>query len=118
VDPAAESLRVVSIVAFLVYGVACVSGRSMVAEFERFGLARFRVMTGALEVLGALGLLVSYAVPELLALAAGGLGLLMFLGVLTRIRVRDPLPALLPAFLLMVANGYLAAAGWSAAAPF
>ena len=102
-----EASRIVSLVAFLVYGVLCVTGRSMVEEFRRFGLERFRVTTGAFEVLGALGLLASYAVPELLPLAAGGLALLMLLGVLTRVRLRDTLPQIAPAFVLMVMNGYL-----------
>lgn len=114
---ALESLRVVSIVAFLGYGLAVVAGRSMVAEFERFGLARFRMLTGALEVLGALGLLASYAVPILLPLAAGGLALLMFLGVLTRIRVRDSVLQTMPAFALMLSNGVLAAAPYLSAPP-
>ncbi|MEM6672440.1 MAG: DoxX family protein [Planctomycetota bacterium] len=116
-DLALEALRVISIVAFLGYGVACVAGRSMVKEFERFGLARFRVLTGVLEVLGALGLLASYAIPDLLPLAAGGLALLMLLGVLTRIRVRDSLGAMLPAIVLMLANGALVAHAVAEAAP-
>ena len=114
---ALETLRVLSIVAFLGYGVACVMGRSMVGEFERFGLARFRVLTGVLEVLGALGLLVSYAIPVLLPLSAGGLALLMFLGVLTRLRVRDSIAQTTPAFVLMVTNGVLAAAPYLGSAP-
>lgn len=102
-----EALRALSIVAFLAYGSLCVAGKSMVGEFERFGLARFRVLTGVLEVLGALGLLVSYAIPALVPLAAGGLSLLMFLGVLTRVRLRDSLAQIFPAFALMVVNAYL-----------
>lgn len=108
---ALEALRIVSIASFLVYGVACLGGLSMVDEFERFGLARFRILTGALEVLGALGLLASYAFPALLAVSAGGLSLLMFLGVLTRIRVRDALATMAPAAFLMIVNGCLVAVG-------
>jgi len=102
-----EALRVLSIVAFLAYGSLCVAGKSMVSEFERFGLSRFRVLTGTLEVLGALGLLASYAIPVLAPLAAGGLSLLMFLGVLTRLRIRDTLAQIFPAFALMLVNATL-----------
>jgi hypothetical protein len=112
-DPVFEALRLLSIVAFLTYGGLCVAGRSMVGEFERFGLARFRVLTGSLEVLGALGLLGSYAFPGLVPLAAGGLSLLMLLGVLTRLRVRDSLAQISPALALMLVNAYLAWARWN-----
>lgn len=108
-----ESLRVLSIVAFLGYGSLCVAGRSMVSEFERFGLARFRVLTGVLEVLGALGLLASYAIGALVPVAAGGLSLLMFLGVLTRVRLRDTFGQIFPALALMAVNAYLVYA-WAA----
>ena len=103
-----EACRVFSIGAFLIYGFLCLGGRSMVDEFERFGLARFRVLTASLEVLGAVGLLASYAIPVLAPIAAGGLALLMFLGVLTRIRVRDSLAVTLPALILLVMNAYIA----------
>jgi hypothetical protein len=109
-----EALRVLSIVAFLGYGSLCVAGRSMVSEFERFGLARFRVLTGVLEVLGALGLLGSYLIPTLIPVAAGGLSLLMFLGVLTRLRLRDTFLQILPALALMATNAYLVIA-WAGA---
>ena len=79
----------------------------MVDEFERFGLSRFRRLTGALELLGALGLLASYLFPPLTIAAAGGLTLLMILGVATRIRVRDPALVTLPAVLLLAANLYI-----------
>jgi hypothetical protein len=46
----------VSSTLFLFYGVACLSFQGMKRDFERFGLSRFRVLTGTLEVLGALGL--------------------------------------------------------------
>ena len=109
-----EVCRLLSAVAFLGYGSLCVAGRSMVSEFERFGLARFRVLTGVLEVLGAVGLLVSYAIPALVPLAAGGLSLLMFLGVLTRVRLRDSFVQILPALGLMLVNAYLVYAPTSA----
>jgi hypothetical protein len=44
--------------------------------------------------------------PALL-LAAAGLTAMMVLGVITRVRIRDPLVAALPAFSLGVLNGYI-----------
>ncbi len=107
------SLTVLSGVAFVVYGISCLASQSMVREFTRFGLARFRVLVGALEVLGGAGLLIGlwYHLP-LLAASAAGLALLMALGVGVRLRMRDGVLLTLPALVLFVVNGYLAVHAW------
>ena len=99
--------KILSIVLFLYYGTGCLVSQSMVAEFERFGLARFRRLTGALEVMGALGLLAGYFFPPLVLIASGGLTLLMVLGVATRIRVRDSVVEMLPALILLMVNLFI-----------
>lgn len=113
---AVEACRIVSVVVFIVYGGLCLHRSAMVSEFERFGLGQLRVLTGWLEILGGLGLLVSLWIPGLLLFAAGGLGLLMFFALAARVRVGDSISQMSPAFLLMVANGFLAlhASGGSA----
>ncbi len=103
-----EVATALSVLVFLFYGVAVLFAKGMKAEFERFGLSRLRLLTGALEVLGALGLVAGQFIPQLVIPAAGGLTLLMALGTLTRIRVRDSLLETLPAVILMVVNAYLA----------
>jgi hypothetical protein len=102
----------VSAVLFLVYGLLCLFSGSMKVEFERFGLVRFRRLTGALEVLGGVGLLVGTRVPEVLLVASAGLALLMLLGVIARVRVRDSLLETLPAAVLMVANVWIVVVAW------
>ena len=47
-----------SVLLFLYYGVDCLFSDGMVVEFERYGLSRFRRLTGSVEVLGAVGLAV------------------------------------------------------------
>jgi len=108
-SPATEACRVVSIVAFSGYGVFCLTSPLMVAEFERYRVPGLRVLTGWLEIAGALGVLGSYWRPELLAPAAGGLALLMAFAVATRLRIRDSLLQSTPAFALLLSNGFLAA---------
>lgn len=103
-----QACWVVSAIVFLGYGGMCLHPTAMASEFERFGVARFRVLTGSLEILGGLGLVVSYQLPALLPFAAGGLALLMFFALLARIRVRDSFFQMSPALLLMVGNGFLA----------
>lgn len=119
--PAAEACRVASIAAFSGYGVLCLTSPAIEAEFERYRLPQLRVLTGWLEIAGALGLTASYWVPELLAPAAGGLALLMAFALAARVRVRDSLVQMAPALALLVSNGFLAVttldAGRGAAPP-
>ena len=48
-------LVVFSSVSFLFYGLSCLFTRYMRQEFERFGLVKFRLLTGVLEVAAAFG---------------------------------------------------------------
>jgi uncharacterized membrane protein YphA (DoxX/SURF4 family) len=113
-----QTSKVISIVAFLVYGLSCLFSQGMAAEFERFGLSRFRRLTGALEVVGALGLLAGYLFAPLVPAASAGLTLLMVLGVITRVRVRDPLVEILPAIVLLLINVFILAHSIRLAASF
>jgi hypothetical protein len=76
----------------------------MKMEFQRYGLSQFRKLTGSLELLGGTGLIVGQFYSPLTILSASGLSLLMFLGVIVRIRTRDPFIEILPAFILMILN--------------
>lgn len=79
----------------------------MKKEFKRFGLEKFGVLTALLEIIGAIGLLVGFILTPILIISAGGLALLMFLGLLARARVKDSLRVALPAILFMVLNAYI-----------
>lgn len=76
-------------------------------EFIRFGLTKWRVLTGVLQVLGALGLAFGIFYATLAVTAAFGLALLMLLGFITRIRIKDGILESAPAFGLMLLNMYL-----------
>lgn len=77
---------------FLLIGSAAVAGMKMLVEnFRRFGYPQwFRVVTGSLEVLGGIGLLIGILLPWLAELASAGLTLVMLGAVLTHLRTRDP----------------------------
>lgn len=100
----------ISIVLFAWYGMGCLLSEHMVQEFERYRLARFRVLTGMLQVAASVGLVVGHFYRPILLLSAGGLATMMLLGVITRIRIRDPLYAAIPAFALCVLNAFIFAA--------
>jgi len=107
-----SGLAVVSGVAFLAYGTACLRSAAMVREFERFGIEHLRTLTAVLEIAGGAGLLLGLGFLPLLMAAAFGLSLLMLLVVVARFRLRDRVSLTLPAVLLFLVNGYLALEAW------
>lgn len=98
---------IVSGLVFLFYGVVCCFSVQMKSEFKRFGLPKFAILTGILEILGGLGLLVGLQVPFVLLLSSGGLALLMMQGVGVRIKIKDSVLLSTPAFVLMLLNFYI-----------
>ncbi len=102
-----ESARALSAIAFLFYGIACLVTPRMDAEFKRYGLARYRRLIGAVECLGALGLLVGHFNRPVLVLAAAGLTLTMLMAIVTRIRIGDSLARTLPAIVLLALNAFV-----------
>ncbi|NVO31344.1 DoxX family protein [Hymenobacter lapidiphilus] len=96
-----------SSLAFLGYGIGYFFSAKLQAEFVRYGLAKFGPLTGALEILGALGLLVGLWVPLILLVASGGLALLMLLGFGVRLKIKDGFWESLPSFLFMLVNGWI-----------
>ena len=105
-----EIAQDVSIALFACYGMSCFLLKRMVAEFERYRLARFRVLTGMLQVAGSVGLIVGHFCRAILLFSAGGLAAMMFLAVITRLRIRDPLYAALPALALFALNVFIVVA--------
>lgn len=93
--------------AFLGYGVTCLFSGHMVSEFERYGLARFRVLTGVLQLMAAAGLLIGLRLPMIGALAASGLALQMLLGFAVRIKIQDGFWQSMPAFVFCLVSGWL-----------
>ncbi len=102
-----EILILVSSISFLVYGITYFTSSKMKEEFERFNLAKVGALTATLELLGALGLIVGLFQPIILLISSGGLSLLMLLGVLVRIKVKDSLWVTLPAFFYMLLNAFI-----------
>lgn len=79
----------------------------MKSEFKRFGLEKLGALVAVLELLGAFGLLVGMRLHPLLLVSAGGLAILMLLGVAVRIKMKDSLLISLPATFYMLLNAYI-----------
>ena len=76
----------------------------MILEFERYRLAKYRVITGILQLLGSACLFLGVKWPLFAILGASGLALLMLLGFITRMRIKDSFIQSFPSFFYMVLN--------------
>lgn len=101
------ALILVSSLSFMAYGTTYFTSTRMKEEFKRFGLEKIGPLTAILELLGATGLLVGLKYQPVLLLSAGGLALLMFLGIVVRMNVKDGLLVSLPALFYMLLNAYI-----------
>ena len=94
--------------AFLFWGASLLVSSAMVVDFERFGLTSFRTVTGVLEILGGLGVLVGLRYRGMAPFAAAGLCVLMLLGALVRLRAGDSPVQAVPAAVLCALNAWIA----------
>jgi DoxX-like family len=101
------ALVFISSLSFMGYGIAYFYSKKMKGEFKRFGLAKVGALTAFFEILGALGLLIGLKINSILLVSAGGLAVLMLLGVAVRIKVSDTLLVTLPALFFMILNAYI-----------
>lgn len=96
-------VKVVLFVFFLMTGTKIISGK-MADEFKRFGLPSFfNFLTGAFEIVGAIGMLIGIWIPTVALLAGLLLGGTMLAAALTLIVLaRDPFKKAIPALVLFV----------------
>ncbi len=96
-----------SALSFLFFGYACLTAPYMVTEFKRYGLSRYRKLNGYLQLAGGVALIWGFFFKPLALLGSAGLGLLMFLGLIFRIRIKDSVLQSSPAFFYMLLNGFI-----------
>lgn len=101
------SLTLLSAITFIGYGVVCIFHGHMTQEFQRYGMSKYRVLTGYLELLGGVGSILGLLYTPIYILSTGGLAMLMLMGVVVRLRIQDPLLQIAPAAVLMTLNVYL-----------
>ncbi|MFN3693602.1 MAG: DoxX family protein [Ignavibacterium sp.] len=94
----------VSGISFIIYGILLLNSLEMQNEFKRFGLEKFIKLTGVLELLGRIGMLVGLKYDIILLISSGGLTLLMLLGFGVRIKLRDGFWLSFPSFFFMALN--------------
>ncbi len=80
----------------------------MVEDFDRFGYPQwFRVVTGGIEVGGALGMLVGFFRPSITPFAGLLLAATMTGAVATHIRIKDPAQNVLPPTVLLAMTTFV-----------
>ncbi len=97
-----------SAISFIFYGINCLAKSKMKSEFIRFGLQKWRILTGTLQLLGGFGLVIGlYVSLWLTALSALGLSILMFMGVGVRTSIGDNMLSSFPALIFGLLNIYI-----------
>ena len=102
-----DLLLIFSGVSFLFYGISCLTSAFMANEFIRYGIPQFRKLTGVLQLLGALGIIIGFWVGHLQLISTIGLSFLMLLGIFTRIMIKDDFIKTFPAIFYFLLNAYL-----------
>ena len=97
----------ISSFSFLAYSISYFVSPHMKSEFKRFNLEKLGLLTIVLEIIGAIGLLVGLQFKPLLLMASGGLALLMLLGVIVRLKLKDSFWVSLPAIFYMLLNAFI-----------
>lgn len=98
-------LLVILTLAFLMFGWMKFTSPQMVEGFKHFGLPQwFRVVTGIVEVIGAILLFAGIWLNSLALIGAIVLGATMIGAVITHIRAKDPLSASTMPIILLALN--------------
>ncbi|MFT4800687.1 MAG: hypothetical protein ACI93N_000449 [Flavobacteriaceae bacterium] len=99
----------ISSLAFIYFGINCFYSEFIISEFKRYDLPTYRKLTGFLQLLGAIGLIVGlYLNPIILFLASIGLSLLMSAGFAVRLKIKDNFIQSSPSFIFAALNLWIA----------
>lgn len=94
-------------ISFLIYSIKCLVSAHMKREFARYGMERYRRLTGLTQFLAVVGLSGGLIFPLAGAAAAAGLTTQMLLALVVRRRINDGVRECLPAFIFGAVNAWL-----------
>ena len=101
------SVIILSGLSFIIYGILLFYSKKMQEEFIRFKLEKFILLVGALELLGGVGVLLGIKYNWILIFSSLGLGVLMLLGFITRLKLKDSFLLTFPSLFFMLLNFYI-----------
>ena len=99
-----EYLQLFTSISFLFYGILSFTSHKMKNEFKRWGISRFRIIVGISQLAGSIGLILGFLYPLFTLLAAIGLSILMLLGFILRLKLREGVLKSSPAFIYFIIN--------------
>jgi len=111
-----ECAQAISAIGFLAYGIACFQMQRMRDEFVRYRLPHLRVLTGLLQIIAGIGLLLGYVYPVCALVSSLGLSLMMLVAIWVRVRIRDPFSGFLQALLCFFLNLFVFHGYWTGTA--
>jgi hypothetical protein len=100
-------LTIFSGLSFLIFGYLCFFSVYFKSEFNRYGIPNHRKTTGFFQSLGGASLIIGIFIDELGVIASFGLTVLMCLGVIVRLRIRDGLLKTMPAIIYATLNALI-----------
>ena len=102
-----EMLEIFSAFSFVFYGIMSFTSNIMKSEFNRWGISKFRVVVGCAQLTGGFGLLLGFYFPLMTLLSSLGLTVLMLLGFILRLIVKDGIVKSSPAFIYIIINLFI-----------
>ena len=102
-----EMLEIFSAFSFIFYGIMSFTSNIMKSEFNRWGISKFRVVVGCAQLTGGFGLLLGFYFPLMTLLSSLGLTVLMLLGFILRLIVKDGIVKSSPAFIYIIINLFI-----------
>ncbi|MCL6442161.1 MAG: DoxX family protein [Alicyclobacillus sp.] len=108
-------LQIILGLMFLMAGFSKLKDKKQIDAFSHYGYPQwFRVTTGFVEWIGAIGMILGIWYPELALLAGIWLGITMLVAVITHIRVGDSFKTWSLPLLLLVLNAVIVVLQWYA----
>jgi len=102
-----EIFEFFSAISFIIYGILSFTSNIMKSEFKRWGISKFRFIVGCAQLTGGFGLLIGYYFQIMTLISSFGLTLLMLLGFILRLTVKDGVIKSIPAFFYLLVNLYI-----------
>ena len=102
-----EWIEIFSSLSFLFYGLLSFLSLEMKNEFKRWNISQFRVIVGIAQLTGGIGLIIGFFLPIFTLLSSFGLSILMLLGFILRIMVKDGVLKSLPSLFYFLINAFI-----------
>lgn len=92
---------------FVAYGINSFISKRMKSEFQRWNLKKYRKTIASCQLIGGVALLFGLEWNIMLVLSSCFLGVMMLVAIVVRIKVKDNISDILPAFAYLVLSGII-----------